>query len=351
MGLSKIRKGIDLLDSEILKLLNDRMELVLMAKKFKATIQDSEREKEVLSRIRMNSTDLINAGFIESIYREIIRESKKLQANNFELIAFQGEHGAYSEVASKAWNGNLIPIPCKEFAEVFEGVGSGLYDYGIVPVENTLGGAVSQVNQLLINTDLNVVGAVELPIHLCLLALPGSDHRDIRSAYSHPQALSQCRLFLARNKLEPMEWSDTAGAAKMLAEKRPKRAAAIASKLSARLYNLEIIKENVQDLERNVTRFLVLAKEKNKYRGNKCSISFCTEHKAGALFSALEVFAKRNINLTRIESIPNEPGNYAFFLDFEGSNTENRVVEALEEVKRMTTDFKLMGCYKERKIQ
>ena len=351
MGLSKIRKGIDLLDSEILKLLNDRMELVLMAKKFKGTIQDSEREKEVLSRIRMNSTDLINAGFIESIYREIIRESKKLQANNFELIAFQGEHGAYSEVASKAWNGNLIPIPCKEFAEVFEGVGSGLYDYGIVPVENTLGGAVSQVNQLLINTDLNVVGAVELPIHLCLLALPGSDHRDIRSAYSHPQALSQCRLFLARNKLEPMEWSDTAGAAKMLAEKRPKRAAAIASKLSARLYNLEIIKENVQDLERNVTRFLVLAKEKNKYRGNKCSISFCTEHKAGALFSALEVFAKRNINLTRIESIPNEPGNYAFFLDFEGSNTENRVVEALEEVKRMTTDFKLMGCYKERKIQ
>ena len=351
MGLSEIRKSIDLLDSEILKLLNHRMELVLMAKRFKDTIQDSQREKEVLSMIRMNSTDLISPEFIETLYREIIKESRKVQENAYALIAFQGEHGAYGEVASKAWDGTLIPIPCKEFREVFEGVESGLYDYGIVPVENTLGGAVSQVNQLLINTDLCVVGAVELPIHLCLLALPGSDHRDIRSVYSHPQALSQCRRFLARNKLEPLEWTDTAGAAKMLAEKKPKRAAAIASKLSARLCNLEIIKENVQDLESNLTRFLVLAKEENKGQGHKCSIRFCTEHKAGALFSALEVFAKRHMNLTRIESIPNEPGNYAFFLDFEGSNKEDRVAEALEEVKSMTTDFKLMGCYRERKIR
>jgi prephenate dehydratase/chorismate mutase/prephenate dehydratase len=126
MGLSEIRKSIDFLDSEILKLLNRRMDLVLTAKKFKDTIQDSEREKEVLSSIRMNSTDLISPDFIESIYREIIRESKKVQEKDLELIAFQGEHGAYGEVASKAWKGNLIPIPCKEFRDVFTGVGPGL---------------------------------------------------------------------------------------------------------------------------------------------------------------------------------------------------------------------------------
>ena len=187
MSLEEIRKNIDSLDSQILQLLNNRMEQVLLAKKFKTEIEDNEREKEVLDRIEKNSTGLINAQFMEKVYVEIIKESKRLQQSNFEVIAFQGEHGAYGEVASREWNRDLIPFPCNTFAEVFEGVQSGLYEYGIVPVENTLGGSVGQVNQLLINTDLNVVGAVELPVHHCLLALPGTDHREIRSVYSHPR--------------------------------------------------------------------------------------------------------------------------------------------------------------------
>ena len=350
MNLKEIRKNIDVLDSKILKLLNGRMELALMAKKSKSQIEDREREKEVLDRIRRNSTGLINAEFIEKIYIEIIKESKHLQHKDYKLIAFQGEHGAYGEAASREWNSDLIPMPCGEFAEVFEGATSGLYDYGIVPVENTLGGVVGQVNELLINTDLNVVGAVELPIHLCLLALPGTDHREIRAVYSHPQALAQCRHFLARNKLDPVQYYDTAGAAKMLAEKRPRGSAAIASKLSAQLYDLEIIKENIEDLDRNMTRFLVLSKEENREEGNKCSIIFSTEHKAGTLFRVLEVFARENINLTRIESIPTEPGNYAFFLDFMGSNKHESVVKALGEAEEITSNLKLMGCYKERKV-
>ena len=351
MSLKEIRKNIDSLDFQVMQLLKKRMEQVLIAKKFKTDIEDNEREKEVLDRIGKNSTGLIHSEFMERIYVEIIKESKKLQQNDFELIAFQGEHGAYGEVASREWDRDLVPFPCNTFAEVFEGVQSGLYEYGIVPVENTLGGSVGQVNQLLINTDLNVVGAVELPVHHCLLALPGTDHREIRSIYSHPQALSQCRQFLARNKLEPVQYIDTAGAAKMIAEKRPKRSAAIASNLSAKLYNLEIIKERIEDLDRNITRFLVLSKEENIEDGDKCSIVFATEHKAGTLFNVLEVFAGNNINLTRIESIPNKPGEYAFFLDFEGSNKNDKVVEVLKEVKKITTNFKLMGCYKERKVQ
>jgi len=351
MSLKEIRKTIDSLDFQVLQLLNNRMEQVLIAKKFKTEIQDNEREREVLDRIGKNATGLISAEFMEKVYVEIIKESKRLQQNDFKLIAFQGEHGAYGEMASREWNRDLVPFPCGTFAEVFEGIQSGLYEYGVVPVENTLGGAVAQVNQLLINTDLNVVGAVELPVHHCLLALPGTDHREIRSIYSHPQALSQCRQFLQRNKLEPVPFSDTAGAAKMLAEKRPKRAAAIASKLSAKLYNLEIIKEKVEDLDRNMTRFLILSKEENIEEGDKCSIVFATEHKAGTLFSVLQAFASRDINLTRIESIPNEPGDYAFFLDFEGSDKNDTVIEALKEVSNITTSLKLMGCYKERRVR
>jgi len=351
MSLKEIRKNIDSIDSQILQLLNNRMEQVLLAKKFKTEIEDNEREKQILDRIGKNSTDLISPEFMRKVYIEIIKESKRLQQDNFKLIAFQGEHGAYGEVASREWDRDLVPFPCNTFAEVFEGVQSGLYEYGIVPVENTLGGSVAQVNQLLINTDLNVVGAVELPVHHCLLALPGTDHREIRSIYSHPQALSQCRQFLARNKLEPVQDTDTAGAAKMIAEKRPKRSAAIASNLSAKLYNLEIIKEKIEDLDRNITRFLVLSKDENKEDGDKCSIVFATEHKAGALFSVLEAFAKKNINLTRIESIPNEPGDYAFFLDFEGSNKNDTVVEALKQVDTITTSLRLMGCYKERRLR
>ena len=350
MNLKTIRKNIDLLDSEILKLLKDRMEQVLLTKKFKSQIEDSQRENEVLERIRQNSTGIINADFIEKIYIEIIKESKNLQQNDWELIAFQGEHGAYGEVASRKWNSDFIPIPCREFADVFEGVKDGLYDFGIVPVENTLGGVVGPVNELLINSELNFVGAVELPIHLCLLALPETDHREIHAVYSHPQALAQCRRFLARNRLDPVQYHDTAGAAKMLMETRPKASAAIASKLSAELYNLEILKEDIEDLDRNLTRFIVLSREKNPEDGDKCSIIFSTEHKAGTLFRVLEVFAKKNINLTRIESIPDEPGNYAFFLDFAGSNKDKKVVEALDEVKEITRSFRLMGCYKERKV-
>ena len=351
MSLKKIRKNIDSLDFQVMQLLNNRMEQVLIAKKFKTEIEDNEREKEVLDRIGKNSTGLISPEFMKKVYVEIIRESKRLQQNDFKLIAFQGEHGAYGEMASKEWNSDLVPFPCSTFAEVFEGVQTGLYEYGIVPVENTLGGAVAQVNHLLIDTDLNVVGAVEFPVHHCLLALPGTDHREIRSVYSHAQALSQCRRFLQRNKLEPLPFNDTAGAAKMLAEKKPKRTAALASKLSAKLYNLEIMKGNVEDLDRNMTRFLVLSREENREEGDKCSIVFATEHKAGTLFSVLHAFARKNISLTRIESIPNEPGDYAFFLDFEGSNKNDKVVEALEEVKKITTSFKLMGCYKERRVQ
>lgn len=351
MELEQIRKNIDRMDSAILKLLNDRLEMSLLTKRFKEEIEDTDREKEVIDRIRHYPTGVVSPDFMESLFLNIIEESKALQKRDFKLIAFQGEHGAYGEVASKEWKEELIPIPCNRFDEVFAGVQCGSYDYGIVPVENSLGGPVEQVNRLFIDTPLHVVGALRIPVHLCLLALPETDHREIRTVYSHPQALSQCRQFIKRNKLEPIPFGDTAGAARKVSEEGQTRAGAIASRLCARLYQLEIIKENVEDLHSNMTRFLVLAKDENRHEANKCSIVFSTEHKAGTLFSVLELFARRDINLTRIESIPHEPGTFAFFLDFEGSAEQEGIKEALENARQITTYLKVLGFYKEEKTQ
>ena len=136
----------------------------------------------------------------------------------------------------------------------------------------------------------------------------------------------------------------------MLAEDRPKASAAIASNLAAGLYDLEIIKEDIADLDRNMTRFLVLSKEESREGGDKCSAVFSTEHKAGTLFRVLEVFANKEINLTRIESVPDTPGSYVFFLDFMGSCKDDNIVKALKAVEGITVNFRLLGCYKERKV-
>ncbi len=350
MSLQEIRKNIDLLDSKILRTLNKRMELALMSKKFKTSVEDSGREKELLEKIRKDSTGLINADFIESIYKKIIKESKNLQSKDYSLIGFKGEHGAYGEMGASEWNNNLITVSCNEYADVFAGVQSGLYNYGIVPVENSLGGVVGEVNELLVNTDLYVAGAVEMPIYLSLLGLPGSDHREIRSVYSSSQALAQCQNFFSRNNHESVPFNGSSRAAKMLAEKQPKASAVVASKLAAEIYNLEIIKDDIDDYERNVTRYLILSKQENPDDGDKCSILFSTEHKAGTLFSVLEVFAKENINLTRIVSIPGKIGSYTFFMDFLGASKDEKTNAILNKVKKITSSFKLMGCYKEKKV-
>ncbi len=347
MNLDRIRKEIDRVDTRLLNLLNERMALVLEARRYKDQAEDPKREKALFGLLEERATRLVDKAFIGKIFEAIVSKSKALQDTDHRLVGFQGKHGAYSELAARAWDPETVPIPTTSFEDVFEGVESGLFDYGVVPVENTLGGSVDQVNRLLIRSDLRIVGAVELPVHLCLLALPETDHREIRAAYSHPKALAQCRLFLHRNRIEPIHFSDTAGAAKMLAEERPRGAAAVASKACARLYRLEILKENIEDLDRNVTRFVVLSRQTQDLEGHKCSVVFSTEHKAGTLYRVLEIFAGQGINLTRIESIPASPGEYAFFLDFLGSTEEDKVRSALEQARKVTSRFRLMGCYKE----
>ncbi len=347
MKLEDIRQKIDKIDRELLVLLQERMGLALRSRKFKKSVSDPSREEEVLSRIERLNLDLIERSFTRRLIRTIIEESKRLQEENRPLVAFQGEHGAYGEVAAR----RLIPsgayIPCLEFVDLFRGVEEKQFDMGVVPVENSLEGAVTQVNDLLTTTDLKVVGEAKVTVKHCLLSTEDTDHREIRLVYSHPQALAQCRGFLMRNKLEARPFYDTAGAAKMLARENPRAAAAIASELCAELYDLEIIKEGIEDGPANNTRFLLLSRQPFADTGEKTSIIFATPHEAGRLFAVLRLFADANINLTRIASMPlrSDPENYCFFLDFEGSENDEKVAEVLQQMEKLTISLKRLGSY------
>jgi prephenate dehydratase/chorismate mutase len=345
MKLEQIRRQIDKIDRELLVLLQERMGLALRTTKFTNT--DEDVEEGLFGNVGQMNLNLVQRSFTKRLLNTIIEESKRLQQENRRLVAFQGEHGAYSEVAAR----RLVPggayIPCLEFPDVFRGVEEGQFDLGVVPVENSLEGAVTQVNDLLTTTSLKVTGEAKVQISHCLLATHETDYREIRLVYSHPQALAQCRGFLMRNKLEARPFYDTAGAAKMLARENPKAAAAIASELSAELYNLEIIKEKIEDSPSNSTRFLLLSREPYTNGGDKTSIIFATAHEAGRLYAVLRLFAEANINLTRISSMPlrSDPRNYCFFLDFEGSQKEEKAAAVLKKMESLTISMKNLGSY------
>ncbi len=347
MNLEEIRRKIDKIDRELLVLLQERMGLAIRSKKFKLNVADARREEIVLARAERMNLDLVKGSFARQLLQTIIAESRRLQEEDRKLVAFQGEAGAYGEVACR----RLVPggayIACMEFVDVFQGVRQGFLDLGVVPVENSLEGAVTQVNDLLTTTDLHVIGELRLPVRHCLLAAEPTEIKDLRVVYSHPQALAQCQRFLIQNHLEPRPFYDTAGAAKMLARENPRAAAAIASELCAELYDLEIIAQGIADGQANFTRFLLLSREPYQGRGEKTSIIFATAHEAGQLFNVLGLFAHAGINLTRIASMPvrSDPGNYSFFLDFEGDMQDPSIVHIFKQLRQMGVKAKSLGSY------
>lgn len=348
MTLEEIRKRINTIDFEILKLLNSRMEFALRTKKFKTSVTDTRREHEVIEYIQKHSRGLIEPEFCRMLFSEIIGESKRLQKEEVSLMGFHGEHGAFSEVAARSFNPNLVYISCADIREVIQGVEAGLLHLGIVPVESTIGGTADEVNEYLVETELTVVGELRLPIRYSLLTLPETDPEELRVVYSHRQVLSQCQGFLSKRKLETRPYYDMAAAAKMLIQQRPEATGALSSEFSAEFYHLRVIQRGVEDRPGNFTRFLVLAHGDGYEPGDKCSLVFVAEHKAGALFKILQEFADAGINLTRIESMPNrkDPGNYLFFLDFDGSNQDPHVIDVLNRVQEKTVMYRFLGCYK-----
>ncbi|MCP4214589.1 MAG: prephenate dehydratase [bacterium] len=351
MKLENIREQINRIDYQLIKLLNHRMEWALKTRKLKKGVTDGKREEQVLANIADYPNSLLTEEFSRFMFRGIMEESKRLQEDAVQLIGFQGTHGANSESAVGAYDSTAAPVPCRHFVDVFDGLQSNVLDLGVIPVENSLEGAVTEVNDLLIDRagEYVIVGEIRQRISHCLLSLPDTNYHEIKIVYSHPQALAQCRGFLNRNKLEGRPYYDTAGAAEMLSSEQPGAAAAIAAEPCAKLYGLDIIKEDIADSDTNYTRFLVIAPAGKEVEGNKCSIAFSTHHQAGALYGILGMFAEADVNLTRIESRPkrNNPGKYTFLLDFNGSHKEAKVSDLLEAISQKSDSYKFLGCYME----
>jgi len=264
-------------------------------------------------------------------------------------VAFQGERGAYSESAVYQFFGATVQVkPCKDFKDVFESVKKQEVQAGVVPVENSLEGSVNQNYDLFFDYDLKVCGEVIVKVEHCLIVNPGTSIDQIKTVYSHPQALAQCRSFLEKSKWEIIPAYDTAGSVKLIKEKKLKDAAAIASERAAEIYGMQILARDIADNKENFTRFFILSTEDSPVTGkDKTSIIFSAKHEPGSLYNALGEFAKRNINLTRIESRPTKKTawEYNFYLDFEGHRTEPRCAEALKALEKYATFIKILGSY------
>jgi chorismate mutase/prephenate dehydratase len=264
-------------------------------------------------------------------------------------IAFQGERGAYSESAVFQFFGNDTQVkPCRDFKDVFDSVCTQETQFGVVPVENSLEGSVPQNYDLFLKYNLKVCAEVIVKVEHCLIANPSATLADIKAIYSHPQALAQCRNFLEDFGRELIPTYDTAGSVKMIKDKGLHNAAAIASERAANIYNMHILAEDISDNPENYTRFFVLSSEDAQPTGkDKTSIIFSAKHEPGSLYHALGEFAKRNINLTKIESRPTKKTawEYNFYLDFEGHQTEKKCAEALQALEKYAIFVKVLGSY------
>ena len=268
-------------------------------------------------------------------------------------VAFQGEPGAYGEIAALDYFPKAKLLPAKSFQSVFEILESGKADFAVVPIENSIEGSINETYDLLLKTSMVVYGEIYQRIRHCLIANPGTSNSEITAVYSHPQALAQCRAYLQKKGLEPIPTYDTAGAVKLVKQEKMMQAAAIASKRAANLYGMQILEESIEDKKNNYTRFLILSRVQSKPTGHDgTSIIFSVRHTPGALYGILEEFAKRSINLTKIESRPTKevPWEYNFYVDFEGHSHDKEISELIKAVEKKTLFIKILGSYKRGKF-
>ena len=266
-------------------------------------------------------------------------------------VAFQGEKGAYSEIAAKHFfkRRDLELIPHNTFVDAIHAVAKGKVDAGIVPVENTLGGGIREVFNLLDEEPVYGVGEIKLRISHSLLGVRGSNLSTIKKVYSHPQALLQCRKFIRDMKLMRIEYYDTAGAAKFVAENDDSTVAAIASEAAAEDYGLIILKRHLESDGHNFTRFMVTSK---KYfvppDADKTSLVFGLRNRPGELHRVLSVFAIRDIDILSIDSIPvvRKPWDYEFFVEFRGSVSRDKESNAISHLRELCPHVKVVGSFK-----
>lgn len=355
VNIEELRREIDALDKRIVELLARRVSIAKtigeVKRKARLNVIDLNREWDVISNIRSISLELgLDPDTVVDIYRRIIDLCRFVQ--NPVKVAFLGPRGSFSEEAARKF------FPLEEYIEfrgypsirdIFRAVEEGEADYAVAPVENSIEGSVNETLDLLFETKLKICGELEHRIRLNLIVKPGLKMEDIKVLISHPQAINQCRNFIARvfKGVEIREAASTSQAVKIAVESE--HTAAIGSELAAKLYGGEILAKGIEDYRDNYTRFFLLGWEDAPHTdGCKTSIIFSTPHKPGALYRALSVFAERGINLTKIESRPikERPWEYLFYVDFEGHREDEVCRQAIEDLKEKTLFVKILGSYR-----
>ena len=266
-------------------------------------------------------------------------------------VAYQGEPGANSDAASRETFPALDPLPCPTFEDVFDAVESGVAEVGLIPVENSIAGRVADIHHLLPESGLYIVGEHFMPIHFQLMALPGTRIDDIRTVRSHVHAVGQCRRIVRENRWTAQVADDTAGAAREVSELGERSLAALAPRLAADLYGLEILAEDVEDEHHNTTRFLAVAREPREYPPDDqpmvTTFVFRVRNVPAALYKAMGGFATNGVNMTKLESYQLGGTFFAtqFYADVEGHPKETPLALALEELAFFSAQLRILGTY------
>lgn len=349
MNLDKLRNKIDNLDTQIIQLLNERTKRALeigdLKKKNNANIYVPSREREVFEKLCRSNEGPLPSESVKAIYREIMSAGLALQHNL--KIAYLGPAATFTHQAARLrFGGSVDYASCSTISDIFSMVENRSADYGVVPVENSSEGAVTHTFDRFSQTSLQICAEIYLPISHHLLARESSDK--IERIYSKEEAFGQCRRWLNANMpgVELISTSSTARAAEKVAGESG--SAAIAGRLSAELYELEIRAENIQDVSGNTTRFLVLSDSYGPPSGNdKTSIMITLRHCSGTLYDALAVFSRNEINMTKIESRPNKARawEYNFFVDFEGHSQSENIERMLAELEKHCASLQVLGSY------
>jgi chorismate mutase / prephenate dehydratase len=349
MSLQKLRKEIDGIDKRIISLLNTRARVTSCVAKLKLdagkSVYSPDREREVLKRITLLGKGPLGPRALEAIYREIM--SASLSSAKPLRIAYLGPQASFSNLAAiKRFGSQVDHLACDSISEVFLEVERGNADYGVVPIENSIEGAISYTLDMFIDSDLKICNQIILDVSHNLLA--SCPENKIKKVYSNPSVLGQCRLWLEKNLplAERIEVSSTTRAAQLASKE--KNSACIASLLAAKLYKLGVIASDIEDSPHNITRFLVIGNTDVPATGNdRTSVMFSIKDKVGALHDMLLPFKKHRINLTKIESRPSKKKawDYYFYLDLEGHANTSRVKKALEELEGKCKFLKILGSY------
>ena len=375
--LEDYRVEIDKIDKEMTKLLEKRMNVAKAISKYKMEnnmqIFHPDREKMVIEKNKGYLENKEYEELVESFYdnlmylsrlvqqKEIYPENKiytKPYKNDREnlVVGYQGVAGSFGNEAMLKYFKNIKEAKSYEkFEEVFKAVESGEIEYGILPVENSSTGGIGTVEDLLKEYNLYIVGEECIKISQNLVGIKGATVDDIKEVYSHPQGFEQSTKFFDKHKnYNLIPYSNTAISAKLVSDLKDKSKAAIASERAAKLYDLKIIKKDVNDLKNNYTRFIVIGRDLEcDETCDKVSILFSIEDTSGGLYNLIRDIKEFCLNMSKIESRPNRnnPWNYIFFVDFDGNLFDENIKQAVNVIARNSKYFKLLGCYRDIKCK